>query len=119
MTRQSSIPHRAAALEQHRVEETSEPPPQGRTLVGCRRAMLDMKIAIVHPESLTPCTPGEVGEVWVSGPSITQGYWNRPEETGGTFQCYLARTGEGPFFRTGDLGFLQNSELFVTGRLKD
>ena len=81
--------------------------------------MHDTKIVIVHPESLTPCAPDEVGEIWVSGPSVAQGYWNRPEETERTFRAYLAETGEGPFLRTGDLGFLKDGELFVTGRLKD
>jgi acyl-CoA synthetase (AMP-forming)/AMP-acid ligase II len=60
-----------------------------------------------------------VGEIWVSSPSVAQGYWNRPEETERTFRAYLADTGEGPFLRTEDLGFLKDGELFVTGRLKD
>ena len=55
----------------------------------------------------------------MSAPSVAQGYWNRPEETELTFHAYLADTGEGPFLRTGDLGFLGDGELFVTGRLKD
>ena len=55
----------------------------------------------------------------MSGESVTQGYWNRPEETEHTFRAYLADTGEGPFLRTGDLGFLDAGELFITGRLKD
>jgi acyl-CoA synthetase (AMP-forming)/AMP-acid ligase II len=50
---------------------------------------------------------------------VAQGYWNRPEETKRIFNAYLADTGEGPFLRTGDLGFLRDGELFVTGRLKD
>src|SRR5439155_23364600 len=58
-------------------------------------------------------------EVWVSGPSIAQGYWQKPAETERTFRAYLADSAEGPFMRTGDLGFLQDGELFVTGRLKD
>ncbi len=60
-----------------------------------------------------------VGEIWVSGPSVAQGYWNRPDETEQTFDARLSTTGEGPFLRTGDLGFLHDGELFVTGRLKD
>ncbi len=60
-----------------------------------------------------------MGEIWVAGPSVAQGYWNRPEETRQTFQAYVQETNEGPFLRTGDLGFIQNGELFVTGRLKD
>jgi len=55
----------------------------------------------------------------VSGPGVTEGYWNKPEETERTYRAYLADSGEGPFLRTGDLGFLKNGELFITGRLKD
>ena len=64
--------------------------------------------------------PGEVGEIfWVAGPGVAKGYWNNPEETEQTFHAYLANTSEGPFLRTGDLGFLKDDQLFVTGRLKD
>ncbi|MEW6737025.1 MAG: beta-ketoacyl synthase N-terminal-like domain-containing protein, partial [Acidobacteriota bacterium] len=77
------------------------------------------KIVIVDPETLSGCEPDLIGEIWVSGPSVAQGYWNRPEDTASTFHAYLAETGEGPFLRTGDLGFLRDGELFVTGRLKD
>jgi acyl-CoA synthetase (AMP-forming)/AMP-acid ligase II len=108
----------AQALAQNRIVEASEQQPNVRTLVGCGRAMPDTKIVIIHPESLTPCAPGVVGEIWVSGPSVAQGYWNRPEETERTFRAHW-NTGEGPFLRTGDLGFLKDGELFVTGRLKD
>ena len=90
-----------------------------RTLVGSGQAPASQKIVIVDPESLTPCLPDQVGEVWVSGPSIAQGYWQKPAETERTFRAYLANSEEGPFMRTGDLGFLQDGELFVTGRLKD
>jgi acyl-CoA synthetase (AMP-forming)/AMP-acid ligase II/acyl carrier protein len=90
-----------------------------QTFVGCGHSESDNQIVIVNPESLVQCTPTEVGEIWVSGPSVAQGYWNNPEATKQTFQAYLANTGEGPFLRTGDLGFLKNGELFVTGRLKD
>src|SRR5207253_6473266 len=59
-----------------------------------------------------------VGEIWVRGGSVAQGYWNKPEETERTFHARL-ETGEGPFLRTGDLGFLRRGNLFITGRLKD
>ena len=74
---------------------------------------------IVDPETLLPCSAEEVGEIWVSGASVAQGYWQQKEATEATFNAYLANTKEGPFLRTGDLGFLHNRELFVTGRLKD
>jgi acyl carrier protein len=82
-------------------------------------APVGLKTVIVNPESCIACQPGEIGEIWASSSSIAQGYWQRPEETQKTFRAYLADTGEGPFLRTGDLGFLQDGELFVTGRLKD
>lgn len=110
---------KVASLEKNRVVEASEPQPNVRTFVGCGRAQLDTKIVIAHPQSLTRCAPDEVGEIWVSSPSVAQGYWNRPEETERTFRARLADTGEGPFLRTEDLGFLKDGELFVTGRLKD
>ena len=108
-----------AALEHNGVAEASDAAQNVRTLVGCGRAVPDTKIVIVDPESMTACAPDEIGEIWVSSPSVTQGYWNRPEETKLTFHAYLADTGEEPFLRTGDLGFLRDGELFVTGRLKD
>ena len=89
------------------------------TFVSCGRTLPKQEIVIVHPQRLTRCQPDEVGEIWVSGPSIGQGYWNRKQETEETFRAYLADSRERLFLRTGDLGFLQNGELFITGRLKD
>jgi acyl carrier protein len=80
--------------------------------VGCGQTWLDPQMVIVDPETFIPCSDQQVGEIWVSGPNVAQGYWNRPKETEQTFQAYL-KTGEGPFLRTGDLGFLKDSELFV------
>ena len=61
---------------------------------------------------------GEVGEILIQGPSLTQGYWNRPEETEQVFGARVPGR-EGKFLRTGDLGFFREGELFVTGRVKD
>lgn len=95
----------------------------GRAIVGCGHRFGDQKIIIVDPDSLTPCPDERVGEIWLSGPSVAQGYWNQPQKTKETFNAYLADSGEGPgegpFLRTGDLGFLKKGELFITGRLKD
>jgi acyl-CoA synthetase (AMP-forming)/AMP-acid ligase II len=109
----------ASALEQNKVVTDFGKNENVRTLVGCGQTIMGQKIAIVNPETSTRCASDEVGEIWVSGPSVAQGYLNRPEETEYAFRAYLADTGEGPFLRTGDLGFLKNDELFVTGRLKD
>ena len=81
--------------------------------------MRDQEIAIADPDTMTRCTANQIGEIWVRGPSIAQGYWRQPDASETTFQAYLKDSGEGPFLRTGDLGFLQDGELFVTGRIKD
>ena len=60
-----------------------------------------------------------MGEIWTAGASVGQGYWQQPEETERTFNAYLRDTNEGPFLRTGDLGFVRDGELFITGRIKD
>jgi len=90
-----------------------------KAVVGCGHAAPDHRVVIVDPESRLVRPDGQVGEIWVSGPSVAAGYWNCPEETVRAFSAQLADTGEGPFLRTGDLGFLRNGELFVTGRIKD
>jgi acyl-CoA synthetase (AMP-forming)/AMP-acid ligase II/acyl carrier protein len=109
----------ADALEQNRVVPASKENDGTRRLVGCGQTRMEQRIVIVHPDTSTCCKPNEVGEIWVSGSSIAQGYWNRTEETRRIFRAYLADTGEGPFLRTEDLGFVENGELFVTGRIKD
>lgn len=108
----------ATALEQNQVMMASKQD-VSQTLVSSGRTLLNQEIIIVNPQTLARCVPNQVGEIWVSGASVAQGYWNRPEETGQTFQAYTTDTRAGPFLRTGDLGFLHDGELFVTGRLKD
>lgn len=108
-----------SVLEQHQMALPASDPADARTLVGCGQAVSkEQRLVIVDAEAHTPCASGQVGEIWISGRSVAQGYWNRPAETAATFQAYLT-TGEGPFLRTGDLGFMHAGELFVTGRLKD
>lgn len=107
------------ALMHNQVIASHPTEPDICALVSCGRCVPDQDIVIVHPETLFPCPSGEVGEIWVSGPSMAQGYWRQPITTEQTFAAYLKNTGEGPFLRTGDLGFLEGGELFVTGRLKD
>ncbi|MEC4812231.1 MAG: amino acid adenylation domain-containing protein [Scytonema sp. PMC 1069.18] len=106
-------------LERNLIVEAAANSDDTQTLVSCGQTLPEQKIVIAHPETLARCHSNKVGEIWVSGPSIGQGYWNRPEDTEQTFHAYLKDTGEGPFLRTGDLGFLHNGELFITGRAKD
>ena len=114
-----------AALEQNQIVPANAGDSGARTLIGCGQTWPDQQIAIVDPERLTRCAPDQVGEIWVAGPSVARGYWNQPEATEHTFQAYLADTGEGPFLRTGDTGFLvadgqaEKGELIITGRIKD
>ncbi|WP_437733786.1 amino acid adenylation domain-containing protein [Sorangium sp. So ce1335] len=90
----------------------------GERLVGCGATIPGHEVLVVDPGSMTAAPPGHVGEIWVSGASVARGYWNRPEETAETFGARL-KDRDGTFLRTGDLGFLQGGELFVTGRSKD
>jgi acyl-CoA synthetase (AMP-forming)/AMP-acid ligase II len=90
-----------------------------KAVVGCGHAAVGHKVIIVDPKNRQACAEGRVGEVWISGPSVAAGYWNRPEESAKTFCARLAVNNEGPFLRTGDLGFLMSGELYVTGRIKD
>jgi 7-keto-8-aminopelargonate synthetase-like enzyme/acyl-CoA synthetase (AMP-forming)/AMP-acid ligase II/acyl carrier protein len=109
----------AAALSEGRAVEVETKTEGARVLVGSGRNMPDQQIVIANPHELTTCPADRIGEIWVRGPSIAQGYWRQPETTAATFQAYLKDTGEGPFLRTGDLGLLGDGELFVTGRIKD
>ncbi|WP_136244443.1 fatty-acid--AMP ligase FAAL21/FadD21 [Mycobacterium intracellulare] len=80
-------------------------------------------VRIVDPDTGTLCPHGTVGEIWVHGDNVADGYWQKPEETQRTFGAVLADpspgTPEGPWLRTGDLGFLCDGELFIAGRMKD
>ncbi|MGI5170264.1 fatty acyl-AMP ligase [Spirillospora sp. CA-253888] len=102
-----------AALQQHRVVHADD----GVELVSSGRSVSG-DLRIVDPRERTEVPAGQVGEIWVSGPSVTLGYWQRPEATRDTFHARL-RDGRGPFLRTGDLGFVLDGELYVTGRRKD
>jgi acyl-CoA synthetase (AMP-forming)/AMP-acid ligase II len=90
-----------------------------RWLVSSGHGWEDQRIAIVDPKTLTRCADGAIGEIWVAGANVAQGYWQRPTESAAVFQAMFRDTGEGPFLRTGDLGFVLHGELFVTGRLHD
>jgi fatty acid CoA ligase FadD28 len=80
-------------------------------------------IRIVDPDTAAEKAPEMVGEIWVHGDNVSSGYWRRPVETGHTFGATIADpspgTPQGPWLRTGDLGFLSDDELFIVGRLKD
>ena len=87
-------------------------------LVSCGKAIAGMDVCIVNPDTLEVCPENQIGEIWVSGPSVGKGYWQNPEQTKETFGFHLPGSDK-TYLRTGDLGFLKNGELYATGRLKD
>lgn len=109
----------AGALSGNKVEVIAEGETGGVSLVGCGHTWMETRIEIVDPVTMDKVGKNEVGEIWISGPTIAAGYWNKSEETKRTFGAMLSDTGEGPFLRTGDLGFFHENELYITGRLKD
>ncbi|WP_329377753.1 fatty acyl-AMP ligase [Streptomyces sp. NBC_01351] len=108
------------ALERDRVV-TAGPPvtstERHQTLIGCGTPV-DIEVRIVDPLTHHELPPGVVGEIWLRGYSVARGYWQRPTETVRTFRASL-NDEESNFLRTGDLGMLEDGELFVTGRLKE
>jgi acyl-CoA synthetase (AMP-forming)/AMP-acid ligase II/acyl carrier protein len=109
-----------SALQRGQV--TVMPGPETRrtlALVGSGQVQSGQRVLVVDPETRLCRPPGQVGEIWVAGASVAQGYWNSPEATADTFRARLADSDEGPFLRTGDLGFIHEEQLFVTSRLKD
>jgi acyl-CoA synthetase (AMP-forming)/AMP-acid ligase II len=106
-------------LEQNRVVWASATEVAAKPAVSCGQPWFGNRAVIVDPKTLTLCPSDGIGEIWVQGAGLSRMYWNRSPETEHTFQGYLSDTDEGPFLRTGDLGFIQEGELFITGRLRD
>ncbi|WP_091075556.1 non-ribosomal peptide synthetase [Micromonospora nigra] len=107
----------AAELEQGRVVP-ADADDRSLTLVGVGPAGPHCEIVVVDPQRRTVVDDDRVGELWIRGPVVCQGYWRRPELTEETFGARLA-DGTGPFLRTGDLGFRHRDELVLCGRLKE
>ena len=107
------------SLHEHRVVPVSPDTRGARTLVGCGSVFPNEDVAIVDSQTYKRLPSGEVGEIWVNSPSVGRGYWDKPALSQQTFEAKLADSQTGPYLRTGDLGFVQGDDLFVTGRLKD
>jgi acyl-CoA synthetase (AMP-forming)/AMP-acid ligase II/acyl carrier protein len=107
------------SLQRNKVVSELRDGDESQSLVSCGQSKLNQQVLIVNPDNLMRSQFDEIGEIWVSGNSIAKGYHSLPEETEFTFQAYLTDSKEGPFMRTGDLGFIHDNELFITGRLKD
>lgn len=106
-------------LERGRVTPRTPGDPAAETLVSCGTPRVSGSVEIVDPRTRLACAPGHVGEIWVSSPSVAEGYWRQPDAAAESFGARLADGDERPFLRTGDLGLLREGRLFVRGRLKD
>ncbi|MGY2180315.1 non-ribosomal peptide synthetase [Pseudomonas agarici] len=98
------------ALAQNRAE-----PGEGSPIMSCGTGQPGHAVRVVEPNTLQVLGDNSIGEVWAAGPSIAQGYWRNPEASARTFVHHDGHT----WLRTGDLGFLRDGELYITGRLKD
>lgn len=108
----------------HGIVETTLPNTSNSLpIVSCGKSWLEEDILIVDPDTWEISLPNQIGEIWVSGPHISPGYWNRPDENEITFNQQLAspsvNSSKAGYLRTGDLGFMLDEQLFITGRLKD
>jgi acyl-CoA synthetase (AMP-forming)/AMP-acid ligase II len=104
------------ALEQNKIVVATESQPKTKSFVSAGYPWLDGRILIVDPVTLKECEPDRIGEIWYSGSSVGQGYWQLPEQTQQTFQASFQGQ---KYLRTGDLGFMSDGELYITGRLND
>lgn len=113
------------ALENHRAVEVGDAASEddgglpSRVLVSCGHTWGQQQIEIVDPETGERCTPGTIGEIWISGPHIAQGYWNGGVKSRQGFDARLPDRDGLTFLRTGDLGFIHEGGLYISGRLKD
>ncbi|QMV14111.1 non-ribosomal peptide synthetase/type I polyketide synthase [Vibrio spartinae] len=105
------------ALNQNRAEVTGQSS-DTVPLTSCGMPISSLSLKIVDPETKISLGSGQIGEVWMAGPSLAKGYYNQPDATDETFNAYLA-SGEGPMMRTGDLGFLHQGHFYMTGRRKE
>jgi acyl-CoA synthetase (AMP-forming)/AMP-acid ligase II len=107
------------ALQEDRVAECPPGDAEILPVISCGRATVGHRVEIVDPRSRRRCEAERVGEIWLAGPSVAHGYWRNRVATEEHFGARLEEEPEQTFLRTGDLGFIRDGELYVTGRLKD
>ena len=112
-TRGRGIP--ALRVDEQALAANRAEPGQGPAIMSCGTGQPDHAVLIADPHTLTELPDQCVGELWAAGPSIAHGYWRNPEASAKTFVQHAGRT----WLRTGDLGFIRDGEVYITGRLKD
>jgi 8-amino-7-oxononanoate synthase/acyl carrier protein len=117
-TRPVSTTFDRTGLDEKIVRPVREESGSARKLVGCGAVLPGEKILIVDPETRERLPGDSIGEIWIQSPSVGVGYYQRKDATERTFKAFTM-DGDGPFLRTGDLGFLYDGQLYVSGRLKD
>jgi len=108
-----------ADLAARKVTPLAADAPGAVSYVACGTPCHEQRVLIVNPDTCVACAPGDAGEIWVQSPSVALGYWGRAEATENTFRARLQGEDVGDCLRTGDLGFMQDGQLFVAGRIKD
>ena len=112
-TRGRGIP--ALRVDEQALAANRAEPGQGSAIMSCGTSQPDHAVLIADPHTLAELADNHVGELWATGPSIAHGYWRNPEASARTFVQHAGRT----WLRTGDLGFIRDGEVYITGRLKD
>ncbi|WP_421534488.1 non-ribosomal peptide synthetase [Pseudomonas marginalis] len=105
----------ALRIDEQALAANRAEPGQGSAIMSCGTSQPEHAVLIADPHTLSELADNCVGELWVSGPSIAHGYWRNPEASAKTFVQHAGRT----WLRTGDLGFIREGEVYITGRLKD
>ncbi|MYT35901.1 AMP-binding protein [Streptomyces sp. SID8356] len=108
----------ALAEDAFRPAGPATPPGAARPLVSSGRLCPGVEVVAVDPGDGTVLPEGTIGELWVRGPSVARGYWEKEEQSALTFGA-VTRDGRGGWLRTGDRGLLADGELYVTGRIKE
>ena len=99
-------------------DETEKGAATYKEFVAVGKSEIGQLILIVDQVSNETRPDGQIGEIWISGPNVAKGYWNNPEESRRVFEGYT-HLNDGPYLRTGDLGFMKDKQLFIVGRIKD
>ncbi|WP_426178428.1 non-ribosomal peptide synthetase [Pseudomonas sp. TWRC1-2] len=112
-TRGQGIP--ALRLDEQALAANRAEPGQGNAIMSCGTSQPGHAVLIADPHTLSELPDNHIGELWASGPSIAHGYWRNPQASAKTFVQHAGRT----WLRTGDLGFIREGQVYITGRLKD